>query len=109
MLISPAYAQAAGDAAGPGLASGLVPLVMIFVIFWFLIIRPQNKRMKQHREMVGGVQRGDTVVTAGGIIGKVSRVHDDEVTLEIADGVKVHVVKTTLTDVRVKGEVAAND
>lgn len=103
MFISPAYAQAAG-AETSLLGGGLLPLVLIFVIFYFLIIRPQNKRMKQHKAMVAAVKRGDSVVTAGGIIGKVTRVHDDEVQVEIADEVRVKVVKSTLSDVRAKGE-----
>jgi preprotein translocase subunit YajC len=108
MFISPAYAQAAG--AEPSLlGGGLLPLVLIFVIFYFLIIRPQNKRMKQHKAMVAAVKRGDGVVTAGGIIGKVARVNDDEVLVEIADDVRVKVVKSTLSDVRSKGEPANDD
>lgn len=108
MFISPAYAQATG--AEPSLfGGGLLPLVLIFVIFYFLIIRPQNKRMKQHKAMVGAVKRGDSVVTAGGILGKVTRVQDDEVQVEIADGVRVKLVKSTLSDVRAKGEPANDD
>jgi preprotein translocase subunit YajC len=107
MFISTAFAQAAdGAAGGTSIFGGLLPLIIIFVIFYFLLIRPQNKRMKQHREMVAGVQRGDTVVTQGGIIGKATKVGDDEVTVEIAEGVKVKVIKSTLSDVRVKGAPA---
>ncbi|MEM1138513.1 MAG: preprotein translocase subunit YajC [Pseudomonadota bacterium] len=103
MLISPAYAQAAATAPNPILQ--LLPLVAIFAIFYFLIIRPQQKRMKEHREMVAAVRRGDRVVTSGGIIGKVTKVmEDDKLTVEIADGVRVEVVKATLSDVLTKGE-----
>lgn len=114
MFISPAFAQAAGGGdGGVGFlfGGGLMPLVLIFIIFWFLILRPQQKRMKQHKQMVAAVKRGDTVVTAGGIVGKVTRVQEDlgEVTVEIADGVKIRVVANTLSDVRAKGEPAAND
>ncbi|HEV2552130.1 MULTISPECIES: preprotein translocase subunit YajC [unclassified Bosea (in: a-proteobacteria)] len=83
----------------------LVPFVLIFVIMWFLIIRPQQKRVKAHQEMVKNVRRGDTVVTSGGIVAKVSKVIDDgEIEAEIADGVRVRLVKGMITDVRAKGE-----
>ncbi len=88
--------------------SSIFLIVGMIAIFWLLIIRPQQKRMKEHRAMVEGAKRGDTVVTGGGLIGKVTRVKDDdnEVEVEIADGIKVRVVKSTLTDVRAKGEPA---
>ncbi|AOG05966.1 MAG: preprotein translocase subunit YajC [Bosea sp. (in: a-proteobacteria)] len=83
----------------------LVPFVLIFVIMWFLIIRPQQKRVKAHQEMVKNVRRGDTVVTSGGIVAKVSKVIDDgEIEAEIAEGVRVRLVKGMITDVRAKGE-----
>ena len=109
MFSSAAYAQDAA-AGAPDLFGSFIPLILIFVIFWFLIIRPQSKRMKEHREMVAGVRRGDVVVTSGGIVGKVTKVLDDsdEITVEIADGIKVQVVKSTLTDVRSRTE-PAND
>ena len=85
--------------------TSLIPLVLLFGIFYFLIIRPQQQRMKAHQAMVAAVKRGDTVVTAGGLIGKVSKVKDDgEVVVEIADNVQVRVLKSTLTEVRSKGE-----
>jgi len=85
--------------------SSLIPLILLFGIFYFLIIRPQQQRMKAHQAMVAAVNRGDTVVTAGGLIGKVSKVKDDgEVVVEIADNVQVRVLKSTLTEVRSKGE-----
>jgi len=85
--------------------SSLVPLILLFGIFYFLIIRPQQQRLKAHQAMVAAVKRGDIVVTAGGLIGKVSKVKDDgEVLVEIADNVQVRVLKTTLTEVRSKGE-----
>jgi len=87
----------------------LFPFIALFAIMYFLILRPQQKRMRLHREMVANVRRGDVVVTAGGLIGKVVKVDDTEVQVEIADGVRVRVVKTTLTDVRSKSEpVPAN-
>ncbi|HEV2513137.1 MAG: preprotein translocase subunit YajC [Bosea sp.] len=83
----------------------LVPFVLIFVIMWFLIIRPQQKRVKSHQEMIKNVRRGDTIVTSGGIIAKVSKVIDDaELEAEIADGVRVRILKGMVSDVRAKGE-----
>jgi preprotein translocase subunit YajC len=103
MFITPAYAQAtpgAGDFVGM-----ILPLVMIMVVFWFLLIRPQQKRTKEHQQMIGKVARGDTVVTSGGLIGKVSRVVDErELLVEIADNVKVRIARTGIADVRAKGE-----
>jgi len=86
------------------LVSTLVPLVLLFGIFYFLLIRPQQQRVKVHQQMVNSVRRGDTVVTAGGLIGKVAKVKDDgELMVEIADNVQVRVLKSTLTEVRSKG------
>jgi preprotein translocase subunit YajC len=83
----------------------IMPLVLLFGIFYFLLIRPQQQRAKKHQQMVENVRRGDTVVTAGGLVGKVSKVKDDgEVLVEIADNVQVRVVKTTLADVRSKAQ-----
>jgi preprotein translocase subunit YajC len=83
----------------------LIPLILLFGIFYFLIIRPQQQRMKAHQAMVSAVKRGDTIVTAGGLIGKVTKVKDDgELLVEIADNVQVRVLKSTLTEVRAKGE-----
>ena len=98
MFITPAYAQAGGG--GDALASFL-PIILIFVVFYFLLIRPQQKKMKQHREMLGQVKRGDRVLTGGGIIGTVTKVKEDteEVTVEIADGIKVDVLRGTISDV----------
>lgn len=107
MLITPAFAQAAGGGAGGGLA-GFLPFILIIVVFYFLLIRPQQKRMKQHKEMVGALRRGDVIVTAGGLIGKIAKVEDDEVQVDLADGVRVKVVRSTITDVRSRTE-PAND
>jgi preprotein translocase subunit YajC len=83
----------------------IMPLILLFGIFYFLLIRPQQQRMKRHQQMVEAVRRGDTVVTAGGIVGKVTKAKDDgEVLVEIADGVQVRVLKATLSDVRAKGD-----
>jgi preprotein translocase subunit YajC len=89
---------------GSALAQFL-PLILIFAIMYFLLIRPQQKKMKQHQAMVDGVRRGDQVVTAGGLIGKVAKVKDDgEVEVEVAEGVKVRVVKATISQVINKTE-----
>lgn len=111
LFSSPAYAQAAGAPEGAGLMAQLFPLILIVVVFWFLIIRPQNKKMKEHREMVNNVRRGDTVVTAGGLVGKVAKVKegDEEIDVDFAEGVRMRVLKSTLSDVRVKGEPAKKD
>jgi len=107
MLISTAFAQDQGAApAAGGLGQMLIPLLLIMVIFYFLLIRPQQKRMKQHREMVNAIRRGDTVVTSGGLIGKVSRVSDDEIQVDLGEGTKVRVVKSTIAEVRSKSEPA---
>jgi preprotein translocase subunit YajC len=109
MFISPAYAQAAEGAAANPLFQ-MLPLVLIFVIFYFLLIRPQMTARKKHQEMVSNVRRGDVVVTAGGIVGKVTKVLEgDEVMVELADNVTVKVIKATLTDVRTKTQPPAND
>ncbi len=111
MFESPAYAASAGTAAG-GAGSFFVqifPLILIFVIFYFLLIRPQQRRMKQHQAMVGAVKPRDTAITSGGLIGKVTKVDDSEVELEIAPNVRVRVVKSMLSDIRPHGAKAAND
>jgi preprotein translocase subunit YajC len=103
-VITPAFAQGAGAGTNDVLMS-LVPFVLIFIIMWFLIIRPQQKRVKTHQEMIRNVRRGDTIVLGGGMLAKVSKVIDDnEVEAEIADGVRVRVVKGMIQDVRTKGE-----
>ncbi len=103
-MITPAFAQGLGGGSSDVLMS-LVPFVLIFVIMWFLIIRPQQKRVKAHQEMIKNVRRGDTVVTSGGIVAKVSKVIDDgEIEAEIADGVRVRLVKGMIQDVRSKSE-----
>ncbi|MDA8229994.1 MAG: preprotein translocase subunit YajC [Magnetospirillum sp.] len=110
MLVSTAFAQAAGvPAAGPaGGIEAFLPIILIFVVFYFLLIRPQSKRMKQHKEMLSGLRRGDRVVTGGGIIGTVTKVvSDTEVAVEIAEGVRVRVVRSTIQDILTKTEPVA--
>lgn len=107
MFVSPAYAQDAGAAAG---LVSILPFILIFAIMYFLLIRPQQKKLKQHKAMVDAVRRGDQVVTAGGLIGKVSKVKEDgEVEVEIAEGVRVRVMKVTLANVISKTEPAAKE
>lgn len=86
-----------------------MPIIFIFVVMYFLVIRPQQKKAKQHREMIAAVRRGDTIVTSGGLIGKISKVNDEqEVTVELAEGVKVRIVRSMIAEVRVKGEPVAD-
>lgn len=107
MFITPAYAQAAGGAGGGDFLMSLVPLVLIFVIFYFLLIRPQQKRAKEHQQMVENLRRGDQVVTAGGILGKVTRVKEgDEIEVEIAENTRVKVYRSTISAVVAKSEPA---
>lgn len=107
MFVSPAYAQAAGGAGGLGGLEGLLPLILIFVVFYFLLIRPQQKKMKEHKAMLEAVRRGDKVVTGGGIFGTVTKVvSEEELQIEIADGVKVRVQRGTVSAVLAKTEPA---
>jgi preprotein translocase subunit YajC len=114
MFATPAFAQTAGAAAHGGGAQDMLlqfaPLVLIMVFGYFMLLRPQQQRAKAHAALVAGVKRGDTVVMSSGLIGKVTRVEETEVEVEIAPTVNVKVVKSMITDVRTKGEpVVAND
>jgi preprotein translocase subunit YajC len=104
MFITPAFAQSTGGFAEGGF--GLLPIVFVMVIFYFLLIRPQQKRAKQHKEMLSAIRRGDRIVTSGGLTGTIVKVADDSdtVEIEIAKGVKVHVVRAMIGDVRSKTE-----
>ncbi|MFP4518453.1 MAG: preprotein translocase subunit YajC [Oceanicaulis sp.] len=86
----------------------LAPFLLIFIVFYFLLIRPQQQRAKKHREMIENLRRGDEVVTQGGIVGKINKIADNDVTVEIAEGVRVKVIKHTITEVRTRTE-PAND
>lgn len=106
MFATPAYAQA-GAAPGGDLLTSMIPLVLIFIIFYFLLIRPQQKRAKEHKNMVENLRRGDQIVTAGGIVAKVTRVkEDEEIEAEIAEGVRVKIYRSTITTVLSKSEPA---
>jgi len=114
MFITPAYAQvASGPAAqqGGGLAAfiSFAPLILVFAVFWLLMIRPQQQRVKALQRAVDAVKKGDTVVTGGGIVGKVTRVEDAHVEVEIAPTTRIRVVKATLAEVINPNATAAND
>ena len=108
MFVTPAFAQASpigGDTFGM-----LIPFVLIIVMMYFLILRPQQKRVKEHQELVKNLRRGDTVVTSGGLVGKVTKVVDDEqIEVEIADGVRVRQVRSMVSGVRAKSEPVKDD
>jgi preprotein translocase subunit YajC len=110
MFITPAYAQAGQTPFGGDLFGMILPLVAIMAVFWFLLIRPQQKRVKEHQELIKNVRRGDTVVTSGGIIGKVAKVVDDnEVTIDVADGVRMRLQRNAISEVRSKSEPAKDE
>ncbi|MGQ0567268.1 MAG: preprotein translocase subunit YajC [Gemmobacter sp.] len=109
MFATPAFAQAAGAPGGAAAAfTSFVPLILIFAIMYFLLIRPQQKKLKEHKAMVEALRRGDQVLTGGGILGKVHKVNDDGILeIEIAEGVRVRVPRSTITQVMAKTEPAA--
>jgi preprotein translocase subunit YajC len=108
MFVSPAYAQAAGGGAGG--FEAFLPIILIFIVFYFLLIRPQQTKMKQHKAMLAAVRRGDKVVTGGGIIGNVTKVVDDnEVVVEIANDIKVRVQRSLISSVVSKSEPVKGD
>ncbi len=112
VMFQAAGAGAAGAAGGgaTALIMNLLPMVGIIAIFYFLLIRPQNKRQKAHREMLAALKKGDTVITSGGIIGRVFKLSDDEVVLDTLEGGKLRIVRAMVMDVKTKGEPApAND
>ncbi len=105
MFIDPAFAQSSSPAADP-FTGLLIPMLLMILIFYFLVIRPQSQRASRHREMVDKVRRGDTVVTSGGMVGKVTKVTDgsDEIEVELSEQLRVRILRSTLMDVRAKGE-----
>ena len=110
MFITPAFAQAAGGSDANSIMLQLLPFALIFVIMYFLILRPQQRRVKEHAEMVKNLRRGDTVVTNGGLVGKVTKVvDDDQVELDIGEGVRIRQMRQMITTVRAKGEPAKDD
>ena len=111
MFITPAFAQSGlfgGDSAS--MITSFMPLILIFVIMYFLILRPQQQKVKQHQAMVKALRRGDTVITSGGLVAKVTKVvDDDQIEVEIADGVRVRQMRSMVSDVRAKGEPVKDD
>src|SRR6195952_4891055 len=108
MFVTPAFAQAGPfGLGGDNMMVSLLPFVLIFVIMYFLVLRPQQKRVKDHAELVKNLRRGDTVVTSGGLIGKVTKViDDDQIEFEVSDGVRVRQMRQMISGVRTKGEPA---
>lgn len=106
MFVTPAYAQGMG--ASPDMLISILPFVLIFVIMYFLIIRPQRTQLKKRGEMLAAIRRGDTVVTGGGLVGKVTKANDAELEIDLGAGMKVTALRATIADVRVKGEPVAN-
>jgi preprotein translocase subunit YajC len=115
MFITPAFAQGnplsglfGGDSGG--MLTSLLPLILIVVIMYFLVLRPQQQRVKSHQSMVKALRRGDTVVTNGGLVGKVTKVVDDnQIEVEISDGVRVRQMRSMVSEVRAKGEPVKDD
>jgi preprotein translocase subunit YajC len=109
MFITPAFAQGA-PAGGSDMLFQVAPFILIFVIMYFLILRPQQKRAKDHQALIAQLRRGDTVVTSGGLVGKITKVVDDnEIEVQIAEGVRVRQLRQMVTEVRAKGEPAKDD
>lgn len=110
MFVTPAYAQAAGAAGGADMLMSILPFILIFVVMYFLIIRPQRNQMKKRAEMLSNIRRNDTIITGGGIVAKVTKVIDDnELEAEIAEGIKIRVLRSTIGDVRTRGEPVADN
>jgi preprotein translocase subunit YajC len=110
MFVTPAFAQGGSLMGSDSLLVTMLPFVLIFVIMYFLILRPQQKRVKEHTELVKNLRRGDTVVTSGGLVGKVTKVVDDEqIEVEIADGVRIRQMRQMVSGVRAKTEPAKDD
>ena len=112
MITIPLLFQAPAGAAPPpggGLIEMLILPVGMIVIFYFLLIRPQNNRMKKHREMIANMKKGDTVITQGGVIGRVFKLADDEVTIDTGEGGKLRIVRSMIMDIKRKNDAPAND
>ncbi|TSE23079.1 yajC: preprotein translocase, YajC subunit [Tepidimonas sediminis] len=105
MFISNAYAQAAAGGDAPSTLVSLLPLLLMFVVLWFVMIRPQMKRQKEHKAMIDALAKGDEVLTAGGLLGKVTRLGDPYIAIELADGVEVQLQRTAVAQVLPKGTI----
>ena len=104
-FIESAYAQAGGEGGAGGMLATFVPLILIFVVFWFLLIRPQQKKAKEHRAMVGALSKGDEVVTNGGLLGRITGVGDAFLTVEVAEGMEVRVQRSAVSSLMPKGTI----
>ena len=104
-FIENAYAQFGGEGGSGGMLATFVPLILIFVVFWFLLIRPQQKKAKDHRAMVGAISKGDEVVTNGGLLGRVTEVKDTFITVEVAEGMEVRVQRSAVANLMPKGTI----
>jgi preprotein translocase subunit YajC len=104
MFITEAFAQSGDATSGMGMLVQFAPIILIFVIMYFLILRPQRQKQRAHQELVANLRRGDTVVTSGGLIGKVAKVEDTEISVELAENVRVRIVRGMIAEVRAKGE-----
>ncbi len=110
MFISPAWAQAGGAGGGSDIFTAMLPLVLIFAVFYFLLIRPQQKKMKTHQQMIGNLRRGDKVITGGGVYGSVTKVlNEGEVMIEIAEGVRIKIARGTIATLLTTHEGGAKD
>jgi len=110
MFITPAFAQGLFGGDSAGMITSFMPLLLILVIMYFLILRPQQQKVKQHQAMIKSLRRGDTVITNGGLVAKVTKViDDDQIEVEIADGVRVRHMRAMVSDVRAKGEPVKDD
>jgi preprotein translocase subunit YajC len=110
MIITPAFAQTAGGTDISGMLQGMLPFILIFVIMYFLILRPQQKRVKDHQALIKNLRRGDTVITQGGIVAKITKVIDDDhIEIELAEGVRVRQLRSMISAVRAKGEPAKDE
>ena len=105
LFIENAYAQAGGEGGAGNMLTTFVPLILIFVVFWFLLIRPQQKKAKEHRAMVGALAKGDEVVTNGGLLGRITAVGDAFVTVEVAEGMEVRVQRSAVSNLMPKGTI----
>ena len=103
MLIGQAFAQGTGGGSMGGDLMGLLPIILMFIVLWFIMIRPQMKRAKEHKKMVEELQKGDEIITAGGIVGRVSKLSDAYLTLEVADGVEMRIQRSAVQVVLPKG------
>ena len=104
-FIESAFAQSGGEGGPGGMLATFAPLILIFVVFWFLLIRPQQKKAKEHRAMVGAISKGDEVVTSGGLLGRVISVGDAFLTVEVAEGTEVRVQRSSVANLMPKGTI----